>query len=117
DDELVEQLISALNETTTYATVVALSGDGAHLSAGFDLSADDEDAAIAWRFARAERLLELVRTSAAVTIALARGPAIGLGADLLTACDYRIGSSNTFFKFPGSRFGVVLGTHQIVERV
>jgi enoyl-CoA hydratase/carnithine racemase len=52
-----------------------------------------------------------------VTVALIQGAAYGAGADLAAACRYRIGLPDCRFKFPGSRFGVVLGTSHLAHLV
>jgi enoyl-CoA hydratase/carnithine racemase len=46
-----------------------------------------------------------------------RGAALGAGADLVASCDYRIGTSGARLAFPGSRFGVVLGTRHLAAVV
>src|SRR5690625_3905440 len=44
-----------------------------------------------------------------ITVAGVNGYAFGAGADLALACDIRIGTSTTKFRFPGPQFGLVLG--------
>jgi Enoyl-CoA hydratase/carnithine racemase len=82
-------------------------GDAEHL----------DDAALRDRFAALEDLLETVRRAPALTIAVVRGAALGAGADLVASCDYRLGTSKARFAFPGSRFGVVLGTRHLAAVV
>jgi enoyl-CoA hydratase/carnithine racemase len=51
------------------------------------------------------------------TIAVVNGYAFGAGADLALACDLRIAGSSAHFRFPGPQFGVILGTHRLVNEV
>lgn len=118
DEALVEEFLAALRTAAdVQPRVLVLAGDGGRFSAGFDLSGDLEDRALAWRFARAEEVLAVVREFPAVTVACVVGPAFGMGADLVASCDYRLGDARARFRFPGPRFGVVLGTHQLRLRI
>lgn len=115
---LVEQVLDAVHHAAVMQPrVLVLLGEGPRFSGGFDLAGDNEDDHLAWRFARSELLLQAVREFPAVTVACVVGPAFGLGADLVCSCDYRIGDESSRFRFPGPRFGVVLGTHQLRSRV
>jgi len=97
------------------AHAIAFHSSSARFCAGFALrDADDvSDAELRSRFEALEALLESVRRAPALTIAAVRGAALGAGGDLVAACDYRIGTSAARFAFPGSRFGVVLGTRHL----
>lgn len=117
-EALVEDVLDTVQRLAAEPPrVLVLGGDGTRFSAGFDLSGGLDDRVVAWRFARAEELLSAVRAFPAVTVARVVGPAFGLGADLVAACDYRLGDDRSRFRFPGPRFGVVLGTHQLRARV
>ena len=50
-------------------------------------------------------------------MALTHGTISGAGADLAAACIRRVATERTRFRFPGIRFGVVLGTRRLVELV
>lgn len=97
------------------AHTVVFASSGRRFSAGFDLSDIEtvDDSELQARFDAIETLLERVRRAPAVTIALVGGPALGAGADLVAACDYRIGSDDAKLGFPGIRFGVILGTRHL----
>ncbi len=117
---LVEELQSCLRvafESGVRAIVFDSSAD--RFCAGFDLTDIDRtgDADLRERFRALEQMLESVRRAPALTIAVVRGPALGAGADLVASCDYRLGTSGARFAFPGSRFGVVLGTRHLAGLV
>ncbi len=101
-------------DSSAHAIVIASSAE--RFCAGFDLSDIEavDDAELRERFGAIERLLELIRRAPALTIARVRGAALGAGADMVAACDYRIGSGSARLAFPGIRFGIVLGTRHLV---
>lgn len=51
------------------------------------------------------------------TIALTHGSISGAGSDLAAACNRRIATADTRYRFPGIRFGTVLGTRRLLELV
>lgn len=113
---LVERLRASLHTAFDGgARAIVLGSSGDRFCAGSDLGGVDElcDSELRERFGEIEDLLETVRRAPALTIALVRGAAFGAGADLVAACDYRIGTTSARFAFPGSRFGVVLGTRHL----
>ena len=69
------------------------------------------------RFVRIEQLLQRLRRSSFVSIALVHGAAMGAGADIVASCTYRIGTEASKFRFPGFRFGVALGTRHLAQLV
>lgn len=69
------------------------------------------------RFLRVEAALEAVASFSCPTIALVTGWAVGAGADLVAACDFRIGVAEASFRFPGWSFGLALGTRRLTARV
>ncbi len=119
DDDLVEKLLTALTRMREDgdARVLVLGGDGGRFSGGFDLGGELDDHTLAWRFTRAEQLLATLRDFPAVTVASVAGPAFGMGADIVACCDYRLGGEQSRFRFPGPRFGVLLGTRHLRHRV
>jgi enoyl-CoA hydratase/carnithine racemase len=117
---LVAHLRDALQQAFAGgARAILLDSTGGRFCGGFDLRdvervGDDE---LRKRFVAVEDLLETVRRAPALTIAVVRGAALGAGADLVAACDYRIGTDVARFAFPGARFGVVLGTRHLAAVV
>ncbi|MGA2568840.1 MAG: enoyl-CoA hydratase/isomerase family protein [Pseudolabrys sp.] len=95
--------------------VLALDGIGRNFCSGFDLSDLDNisEGDLALRFLRIELLLQAIYHAPMRTVAFAQGCAFGAGADLFCACTHRIASPDARFRFPGPRFGVVLGTGRL----
>ncbi|MFG1361245.1 enoyl-CoA hydratase/isomerase family protein [Xanthobacter pseudotagetidis] len=95
--------------------LLVLAGSGASFCSGFDLGGLDRqsDGDLALRFLQAEELLQAVHHFPGETLALAHGRVFGAGADLFGACARRIAAPGTTFRFPGVRFGVVLGTRRL----
>ncbi|MBB6308845.1 enoyl-CoA hydratase/isomerase family protein [Xanthobacter tagetidis] len=95
--------------------LLVLTGGGASFCSGFDLGGLDRqsDGDLALRFLQAEEMLQAVHHFPGETLALAHGRVFGAGADLFGACARRIAAPGTTFRFPGVRFGVVLGTRRL----
>lgn len=113
---LVRDLREALDVAiAAHAHSIVLQSSGRRFCAGFDLSDIEtvDDHELRERFDAVEAVLETVRRAPAVTIAVVAGPALGAGADLVAACDYRLGSGDARLGFPGIRFGVILGTRHL----
>jgi enoyl-CoA hydratase len=113
---LVSRLQAALDAACAHnARALVFTSSSRSFCAGFDLRDADraDDPALRERFAALERLLESVRRAPALTLASVRGPALGAGADLVAACDYRLGTAEARFGFPGIRLGVILGTRHL----
>lgn len=118
--DLVEAIEAELDDLTSGdCTALVVRAEGRSFCGGFDLSdvATASQADLLARFVAVERMLERLRGAHCLTVAVAQGPAIGAGADLLAACDYRIGSARSRFRFPGVRFGLLLGTSRLTELV
>ncbi len=114
--ELVEDLQAALDAAVEQgARLVVFSAAGKGFSGGFDLSGLEEmsDGDLLLRFVRVEELLQAVQRAPVATAAFVHGPCYGAAADLVAACQWRIASPETRFRFPGLRFGIVLGTRRL----
>ena len=116
-EALIEQVARAFDAQDTSALVFA--AEGAHFCTGFDLStlAASSEGDLLRRFVRVEQLLQLVWRAPVRTVAVAQGRTWGAGADLFAACEVRLCAPGTTFRFPGARFGLVLGTRRLAERV
>ena len=113
--DLVEALHTVLDEAAVVRPLaLVLRGNPRHFAAGFDLSglSSESDASLAHRFLRIGLLLERLASSPFLTVAVAEGAAVGAGADLVLACDVRLVAPTVELRFPGSAFGVALGTRR-----
>lgn len=116
----VRALTAALDRAESdRVPLVALSSAGSTFCAGLDL--DDAqrggDATVGPLLLAIADLLDRLRHLPCLTVASVRGAAVGAGADLALACDHRVGTPAATFRFPGSRFGLLLGTRQLVRIV
>jgi enoyl-CoA hydratase/carnithine racemase len=114
---LSADLVEALHVTLDQADrarpeALVLRSSGRHFAAGFDLRGlhQETDASLALRFLRIGLLLERVLAAPYATVAVVEGAAVGAGADLVLACDHRLVEESVTLRFPGSAFGVALGT-------
>jgi enoyl-CoA hydratase len=95
------------------AVVVLGAGDafcsGADLATRFDHDGDD-------RFRPAfDRLQDALEHHRAPIVAGVRGPALGAGTQLLTACDIRVSQPDATFGIPAARIGIVLSPANLVR--
>jgi enoyl-CoA hydratase len=120
-DELVEALLGQLRAARqdTSLHTVALRGQGPNFCTGFDLSdlATVGEGELLRRVVRIETLLAEVWASPLRTVAVAHGRTWGAGADLLASCEVRVVRPGTTLRFPGARFGLVLGTRRLATRI
>jgi len=120
-EDLVEALLEQVrlaNADDTVHTLV-LRGQGRHFCTGLDLSDLEASTDAQWlhRLVRIETLLATIWTAPKRTVAVAHGRAWGAGADLFAACEVRIARPGATFRFPGARFGIVLGTRRLAARI
>ena len=117
---LVEALHHAVDEAYRDGTrLLVLQGEGKHFCAGFDFSdlAEQSEADLIVRFIRIEQLLQKLFYAPFACVALAHGKIFGAGADLVISCATRWAAPETTFRMPGLRFGVVLGTQRLAQRI
>lgn len=118
--DLVDRLTEAFAAAAAAnVRVLVLRGNGRNFSAGFDFTGIEgaSDAQLLQRFVRIELLLQAVANSPCLTVALAHGSTFGAGADLFTACRWRIADPDSAFRMPGLAFGIVLGTRRLAGLV
>lgn len=119
-EALVEALHAALDRALAEAVShIVLRGSGRHFCTGFDLGDLDEagDALLLHRFVRLELLLSRLWSAPFPTIVVAHGRCVGAGADLVAACARRLIVDDASFRFPGSAFGIVLGTRRLAHSI
>jgi enoyl-CoA hydratase/carnithine racemase len=121
---LNHELAQAIHEGLTEAIargqkLLVLKGLGRHFCAGFDFHdlQEQTDDSLRQRFIAIEELLQALATAPLLTVACIEGAAFGAGADLAVACRLRMGTASAKFKFPGSRFGLVLGSRRLGQCV
>ena len=117
---LVEALLDAVEYAYGDGTrLLILDGAGPHFCAGFDFTdyQSSTDGDLALRFIRIETLLQALYHASFETLVLAHGRIFGAGADLVASCSARYAASDTTFRMPGLRFGVVLGTRRLAHRI
>ena len=116
--EMLSQSVAAAIADPAVHTLV-LRGKGKHFCTGFDLSGleEESDASLRERFIALENLLQAIWHAPLRTVAFATGRAWGAGADLFASCDVRACTADATFRFPGSAFGIVLGTRRLVELI
>ena len=120
NDDMVSALGDALSAAAADDTrLLVLDAAGRHFCAGFDLSdvASCSDGDLVLRFIRIETLLQQLYHLPFPTLALAKGRAMGAGADVFCACTKRVAAPGTQFRMPGLAFGIVLGTRRLAARV
>lgn len=120
DAATVDALVDGIEWTERAGhRVLVLRSSSARFCAGFDLDGAPRgtSADLIERFLRIGLLLERVLTCPALTIAVLEGPAVGAGADLAAACDVRVATADASLRFPGSAFGVVLGTRRLAALI
>ena len=106
--------VSAANANDAVHTIV-LDGAGKAFVAGADVKffvdkiRADAIPDIYDFTAEGHELLNLLETSSKTTVALTTGLALGGGLELALACDYRIGTRRTQFRFPETSIGIYPG--------
>jgi enoyl-CoA hydratase len=120
DAGLVGRLSGAIDSCVARgARLLIFRGNGRHFCTGFDLSNLEHESHgdLLLRFVAIELLLQKIAAAPIITAAVARGSVVGAGADLFVACDHRICLPDARLSFPGSGFGIALGTRRLVSRV
>ena len=103
----------ALNFRDDYETrVVIFTGAGKHFCSGADLTErEPTDPSVLKNRRRkriGERCIQAIRDMDAITIAAWSGAAMGGGAAIATALDFRIGTPNSFMSYPEINIGMNL---------
>lgn len=116
-EALLEQARTALADDTVHTLV--LRSQGRHFCTGLDLSDLQTSTDAQWlhRLVRIETLLATIWAAPKRTVAVAQGRTWGAGADLFAACEVRVALPGATFRFPGARFGIVLGTRRLAARL
>lgn len=112
--EEIEQVALSFGDDPQTRAII-FTGKGKHFSSGADLSPSpnpvDQQASLVLRRRRArvgERAIRALYSIDQITIAAWNGAAMGGGACLATAMDFRIGASDCFMQYPEVEIGVNL---------
>lgn len=118
---VVETIHASLPAQRTSAKVATfvLQAEGRNFSTGFDFGGwrEHSHGDLLLRFVRIIDAIQQIERLDCLTVARVQGRAFGSGADLAMACDYRVGTAQTRFRFPGFQFGVVLGSRRLTQLV
>lgn len=111
DASLTESLIGALDDLSAQAgvRVIVLSALGDSFSIGSDPLELERSGLMATEPSLVARLMRAVSECPRPVVARVQGPATGLGAGLLAACDVAIASFDAHFSFEAVRTGQVPG--------
>lgn len=107
NSQLLEDLISALEEMRS-ASAVVITGNGGAFSSGADLSEAADR-----RPSQFNKLYDLVTAFVKPTVAAIQGPCIGGGAEVAAACDLRVGTPDVALRFPGALLGIPVGVARL----
>lgn len=116
--DIVDQLIQEVQTAKAdQIKLLVIKSSSRIFCSGFDIrNLDNErDSTLLLRFTKIGLMLEAIADYPFKTVAIVEGSAVGAGADLALACDHRIGTKNASFRFPGAKFGLILGTHRLAE--
>ncbi|MEM0287580.1 MAG: enoyl-CoA hydratase/isomerase family protein [Nitrososphaerota archaeon] len=90
--------------------IVAITGKGRYFSAGEDLndlySASSLDASLSLFIKHIKPVFDIIVKSGKVITAVVNGPALGVGVELVLACDLAIAHSESYFMLSQGRVGV-----------
>ncbi len=120
NSELIDELEQAISKACEDGTrTLILSGEGDSFCTGFDLANLEHlsEDVVAERIINVERMLQSLHHAPLLTVALVHGQAFGAGADLVCACRWRIGSTESSFCMPGLNFGIYLGTRRLAQKI
>jgi ethylmalonyl-CoA/methylmalonyl-CoA decarboxylase len=111
---MMSQLGAAVDELASFnGSVVVVRGEGQSFCSGADLrvvgkSLDSRDAGEQMSL-HMQGVLERLRSLPLVSVALIEGVVYGGGAELMTACDHRLVSSDARIRFVQAKMGVSVG--------
>ena len=108
----IEHAVLAFREDAQ-TRVVVFHGEGKHFSSGADLTDTGEAYKVPLvqrrrRMRQGERTIEAILGMDQISIAAWNGAAMGGGACIATACDFRVGADDCFMQYPEIDIGVNL---------
>ena len=120
NEPMASEIIECMADFDSDPTVIVIIIEGAEGS--FCAGADMSEANAAYRrgerrFNPSQEAANRVGASEKPTIAAINGPAYGAGAALACACDIRVCSDSSRFRFPGAEYGLVVGAAALPQIV
>ncbi len=118
--ELVQAISDGLHEAhQKNISLLIFKGNGKNFCAGFDFSDLEtvSEGDLLQRVIQIELMLDQLANSTAMTIALCHGRNFGAGVDIIASCKKRVATDKTSFRFPGIKFGLILGTRRFQKIV
>mgnify|MGYP000998536877 CR=1 FL=1 len=118
--ELVQAISDGLSEAhQKNIPLLIFKGNGKNFCAGFDFSDLEtvSEGDILQRVIQIELMLDQLANSTAMTIALCHGRNFGAGVDIIASCKHRVVTEESTFRFPGIKFGLILGTRRFQKIV
>lgn len=111
NSELLQDIENCFDTLPAEATVVVISGEGAHFSAGLDLSEHQvrspfEVLQISQRW---HRVFQKVQFGGRPVVSALHGAVIGGGLELATSTHVRVAEANTFYQLPEGQRGIFVG--------
>ena len=120
NEPMASEIIECMADFDSDPTVIVIIIEGTEGS--FCAGADMSEANAAYRrgerrFNPSQEAANRVGASEKPTIAAINGPAYGAGAALACACDIRVCSDSSRFRFPGAEYGLVVGAAALPQIV
>ena len=119
NEELTRRLTEEIGKCYSDQTkLLILKGEGKHFCSGFDRpsSSDEKQPNPNVLGVKVEAMLQILAGAPCVTLVHSHGAAVGAGAEIVVACDYRCASDDAMFMVPGFRLmGVSLGNSRLAK--
>ncbi len=114
---LTEEIVKCYSDQTK---ILIIQGEGKHFCSGFDREPSklESTASRSLLGIEIESMLQILAGAPCVTLAYIHGAAVGAGADIAVACDYRCATSDATIAFPGfNLIGASLGNSRLSQRI
>ena len=119
NEELTRRLTEEIGECYSDQTkLLILEGEGKHFCSGFDRPSSSQEAQANPNVlgVKVEAMMQILAGAPCVTLVHSHGAAVGAGAEIVVACDYRCATEDAMFMVPGFRLmGVSLGNSRLSQ--
>jgi enoyl-CoA hydratase/carnithine racemase len=113
----LERVLAELAADDDLRALVVSTTDTQALCAGADVAEPLDDAGGVARMEAFARLYGAIDAFPVPSVAVCVGHCVGAGAEIVTACDLRVGADNLRLAWPGGRLGVPVGPARLVPLV